>query len=65
MKEHPFLRLPATLQNVPFLSGLDTGTLESVLRASTLLEYEPGESVVDEGRDAKAFYVLLRGNSTC
>ena len=61
MKEHPYVHLPATLESVPFLSGLDERTLEQVLRASSLLEFEKGESVVVEGSDAKGFYVLLRG----
>ena len=62
MREHPFVKLPATLHGVPFLTGLDEPTLDTVLKGSTLLEYEPGESVVDEGKDGSAFYVLLRGN---
>jgi CRP/FNR family cyclic AMP-dependent transcriptional regulator len=61
MREHPFVNLPGTLHGVPFLSGLDERSLDLVLLGTTLFEYEPGESVVDEGHDASAFYVLLRG----
>ena len=61
MKEHPFVHMPATLQGVPFLSELDERTLEALLRESSLREYEAGESVVDEGKDSNAFYILLRG----
>ena len=62
MKEHPFMHLPATVHGVPFLSGLDEPTLEAVLRGSTLLEFEPGETIITEGDEGEEFYVLLRGH---
>ncbi len=61
MTEHPFVHLPATLQGVPFLSGLGGQVLDEVVKGSVLHEYEPGDEVVTEGAEGEAFYVLLRG----
>lgn len=62
MKEHPFVHLPASLHSVPFLSGLKEETFEALFRDSTLLEFEPGETVLSEGEVGDEFYVLLSGS---
>ena len=61
MKEHPFVRLPASLHAVPFLSGLDDKLFDSVLSGSILVEFAPEDTVLSEGENGDEFYVLLSG----
>ncbi len=50
-----------TLAAVPYLAGLDDGTLEVLARAAIRREYEPGEVVFLEGEPCSGLYVVETG----
>ena len=46
-----------------FFSNLETSQAEWVVRNSTFLRYETGETVVEQGEPADCFYLMLKGTT--
>ena len=65
MREIPYNHeagnVPPTLASIPFLAKLDGSLVDDVLSNSTVLECEPGDTVIREGDVSDFFIILLRG----
>lgn len=66
MKEYAYIheegRLPAPLKAVPFLNSFTDEQLDEVLNSSSLLQCDPGDTIIQEGTIDSRIYVLLSGN---
>ena len=62
MKEHEYLRLPSTLARVPFFAHISSKTIERLMLDTRIIEWSPGETVLEEGADESHFLVLLKGS---
>jgi len=49
------------LSRVPLLASLDHDELEQLAAAATVLEYLPGELLLDEGGESRDLWILLAG----
>ena len=54
-------KLPPTLAKIKFLSEVDQAALDAILNNSSLVEFEFGESILEEGDTTQEFYILLKG----
>lgn len=53
---------PATiLQNLPWLSGLDTEVVDAILTYAEFLQLEQTEFLLEEGTESKGIYVIVSG----
>ncbi len=66
MKEYAYIheegRVPAPLKAVPFLNSFTDEQLDEVLNSSSLLQCDPGDTIIQEGTIDSRIYVLLSGN---
>ena len=66
MKEYAYIHeegsLPAPLKAVPFLNSFTDEQLDEVLNSSSLLQCDPGDTIIQEGTIDSRIYVLLSGN---
>jgi len=53
--------MPDELRQVPFLESFSEEHLNDVLDASSILECEPGDTIVTEGDAATRIFILLTG----
>lgn len=65
MKEYAYIHeegsLPAPLKAVPFLNSFTDDQLDEVLNSSSLLQCDPGDTIIQEGTIDSRIYVLLSG----
>jgi CRP-like cAMP-binding protein len=53
----------AALRSAPLFNGLSTNQLRSILRSAVPVECLPGETIVREGEDGDAFYLVKEGTA--
>jgi CRP-like cAMP-binding protein len=53
----------AALRAARLFNGLSSGQLRSILRSAILVEFQPGERIVEEGRAGDAFYLVKEGTA--
>lgn len=53
--------IPTSLSELPLFSRLRKGCLDEILDNASILEAEPGETVIEEGGRSHALYILLSG----
>src|SRR5437870_8818365 len=51
------------IRSAPLFNGLSTGQLRSILRSAVPIEFAPGETIVREGEDGDAFYLVKEGRA--
>ena len=51
------------IRSAPIFNGLSTGQLRSILRSAVPIEFAPGETIVREGDDGDAFYLVKEGTA--
>ena len=51
------------IRSAPIFNGLSTGQLRSILRSAVPVEFAPGETIVREGEDGDAFYLVKEGTA--
>lgn len=51
------------LQKASIFSGLEQDVIDSLARSTKVRRFASGEVLVEEGRDAVAFYVLCKGDA--
>ena|SRR2546425_8134649 len=51
------------IRSAPIFNGLSTGQLRSILRSAVPVEFAPGETIVREGEDGDAFYLVKGGRA--
>lgn len=65
MKESSFLQDKAAtverLQKIPFLRQMQPDFLNGILSVSRIRKYDAGETIIEQGRKDKWFYLLLSG----
>ncbi len=65
MKEFAYIHedgsLPAPLKAVPFLNSFTEEQLDDVLRSSSLIQCDLGDSIIEEGSIDSRIYILLSG----
>ncbi len=65
MKELAYIhdegRVPDSLMEIPFLQSFKPEYLEDILNSSSILECEPGDVILSEGREANRIFILLTG----
>jgi CRP-like cAMP-binding protein len=54
----------ASLERVPLLSSLPESDRDAIARLFTERTFAPGETVMKEGADAAAFYLIVSGTAT-
>jgi len=52
------------LSRVPLFSGVSKGTLRRLAALAREVVHDPGQAVVQEGRSAHAFHVIVEGSAT-
>jgi len=55
-------KLPDGLKGLPFLETFEADHLDDVLYSSSLVECEPGDTVIEEGGSGSRIYILLAGS---
>jgi CRP-like cAMP-binding protein len=65
MKEFAYIHedgdVPASLRAVPLLNSFNEEQLDDVLSSSSLLDCDPGDTIIKEGTVDSRFYILLSG----
>ena len=65
MKEFAYIheegKVPSTLRQVPFLHSFSEDHLDDILHASAIVECEPGDVIIEEGKRDSRIYILLAG----
>ncbi len=65
MKEFAYIheegKIPSTLREVPFLHSFPEDHLDDILHASAIVECEPGDVIIEEGKRESRIYILLAG----
>lgn len=65
MKEFAYIpdegQVPAALQAVPFLNSFTDEQLDDVLNSSSLIQCDPGDTIIKEGTHGSRIYILLSG----
>src|SRR3989442_6174604 len=51
------------IRSAPLFNGLSTGQLRSILRSAVPIEIAAGETIVREGEDSDAFYLVKEGRA--
>ena len=58
---HDENNVPETFQEMPFLESFSKEHLDQVLHASSILECEDGEVIIQEGDEASRIFILIGG----
>jgi CRP-like cAMP-binding protein len=58
---HESGKLPPSLAKLPLFKQIDTGGLDEILFNSSLVEYDPGETVIRQGEEGGDMFILLKG----
>ena len=65
MKEFAYIpdegQVPATLRAVPLLGSFTEEQLDEVLSSTSLLQCDPGDTIIKEGTLGSRIYILLSG----
>ncbi|MCC6880605.1 MAG: cyclic nucleotide-binding domain-containing protein [Verrucomicrobiales bacterium] len=65
MKEFAYIHdeenVPDTLLRVPFLETFNKSQLDDILNSSSIVECEPGDTIVADGEEASRIFILLAG----
>ena len=65
MKELAYIHdegnVPESLQDIPFLNSFTQHDLDDILNSSSIIECEPGDTVLAEGKKAHRMFILLTG----
>lgn len=65
MKEFAYIHdednVPDTLLRVPFLETFNKAQLDDILYSSSIVECEPGDTIVADGEEASRIFILLAG----
>ena len=52
------------MKALPFFTPFTNEELLSIIQTSTLVRYDPGEIIVHEGDEGRAFFIILQGRVT-
>ena len=65
MKELAYIHdegnVPEALAGVPFFQSFNKGDLDDILNSCSIIECEPGDTVLKEGKAAHRLFILLTG----
>lgn len=65
MKEYPLDyrpgSVPAPVAQIPFFRTLSPEIIEGMLASTTILDCDPGDTVIQEGAEANSMFFLLKG----
>jgi len=59
----PLERDVETLRNIPLFAGLPTARLKLIAYTSEVVQFEPGELIVQQGDPADAVYIIAEGEA--
>lgn len=59
----PFERDVETLRNIPLFAGLPTPRLKLIAYTAEVVQFAPGETIVEQGAPADAVYIICEGEA--